>query len=167
MRNNHLYDLSMKVRVKGTTKKVFDAIDLSDLHKKVTEDQNLSETVILSLNGSDPIPSAGAFSDHGIVNGDLVRIISFNPEEKSDPHTSMDTSRPSTHSEKDQMPKTSFESTDTKILKMDEILKKYQLEESNTPSSVETRLEYIPVPSAEVVLVKQTISDWDLTFNLK
>lgn len=149
----------MKVRVKGTTKKVFDAIDLSDLHKKVTEDQNLTETVILSLNGSDPIPSVGAFSDHGIVNGDLVRIISFNPEEKSHPCTSMDTAQPLTHSELDQMPQASSENTDRKFLKMNEILKKFQLKEKNTPSSVETRFEYIPVPSAEIVLVKQTISD--------
>ena len=60
----------MKVKVKiGQSKKFYDATDLADLHRLVTEENNLSETVILSLNGKDPIPSSGSFSEHDIVQG--------------------------------------------------------------------------------------------------
>jgi len=46
----------------------------------VTRDVGASETVILSLNGRDPLPSDGQFSDAEIVAGDLLRIISTIPE---------------------------------------------------------------------------------------
>ena len=65
----------MKIRVKGAKKKNFDAKDLAELHEQITLDLNALETVILSLNGKDPIPSIGNFSDIGMVNGDLLRVL--------------------------------------------------------------------------------------------
>ena len=43
--------------------------DLADLHHKATAALGRSETVILSLNGRDPIPSEGSFSTNDIVQG--------------------------------------------------------------------------------------------------
>ena len=60
----------MKVKVKyRDVKSFFEAADLAELHEKVTREFNLPETVILSLNGRDPIPSSGAFAEHDIVQG--------------------------------------------------------------------------------------------------
>jgi len=68
----------MKVKVKrGSEKKVYDASDLAELHELVTG-QN-EETVILSLNGTDPLPSVGTFASSDIVAMDILRVIEPSP----------------------------------------------------------------------------------------
>merc|ERR1711892_1579146 len=68
----------MKVKVKrGSEKKVYDASDLAELHELVTG-QN-EETVILSLNGTDPLPSVGTFASNDIVAMDILRVIEPSP----------------------------------------------------------------------------------------
>ena len=63
----------MKLKVKfRDSKKFYEASDLEELHRKVTEENNFSELVILSLNGRDPIPNVGSFSANDIVPGTLT-----------------------------------------------------------------------------------------------
>ena len=64
----------MKIKVKrGSEKTVYNASDLAELHALVTGDNE--ETVILSLNGKDPLPSVGTFAENDIVAMDILRVI--------------------------------------------------------------------------------------------
>jgi len=70
----------MKFKIKlGNDKKIIEADNLEDLHNKVTSQFGLTETAILSLNGKDPVQSVGSLSDAGLVGGDILRVITIEP----------------------------------------------------------------------------------------
>ncbi|CBY13633.1 unnamed protein product [Oikopleura dioica] len=56
-----------------------EASDLAELHQKISAEIGSPETVILSLNGSEPLPQVGSLSELGIVGGDRIRIITADP----------------------------------------------------------------------------------------
>jgi len=72
----------MRLRVKEPTINValtVEASDLAELHQKISAEIGSQETVILSLNGSEPLPHVGSLSEFGIVGGDRIRIITAVP----------------------------------------------------------------------------------------
>ncbi|CAG5095327.1 Oidioi.mRNA.OKI2018_I69.XSR.g14136.t1.cds [Oikopleura dioica] len=71
----------MRLRIKEPLLNIntsLEATDLTDLRSKISADisgEAASENHFdLSLNGTDMLPLSGAFSDHGIVAGDRIRV---------------------------------------------------------------------------------------------
>ena len=139
----------MKVRVKGTAQKVFDVTDLADLHAQVTRSVGENETVILSLNGSDPLPSEGPLGEAGIVNGDLLRIISNFIAAPTAPSTSQAPHVPSTsHSVNPSPPAT--------ITSIEDIFKKYHLKVQSATNGQRV-LQYSHIPGANIMYIEQSV----------
>ena len=136
----------MKVRVKGSPKKVFDVSDLTDLHEQVTRDVGAAETVILSLNGTDPLPSDGQFSDYGIVNGDLLRIMSSPSDESNIPSTSREDST---------------SNTSRKPSTVEEIFKKFDLKVHSSQDQ-QHNLTYHIIPGATIIYMNQQVGPMSL-----
>merc|ERR1712130_10737 len=114
----------------------FEASDLSSLHEQITIAVGSQETVILSLNGSDPLPSEGALADHGIVNGDLLRII---------PTSAMNVDH-----------EVATSSTPRKITNVSDVYKKFGLKLCDSDETGKS-FRYECVPSAQILINEQLL----------